>query len=82
MDKNDHLITGIEGEDGYIIFPSESGENSRGCKISKSALRELAGEPAKELNFPKIFEEFKNEILKRAREMIRQGNKNPIIRNL
>lgn len=38
---NINLIHGKDMEDGYIYFPSRTDEKSKGCKISKAALRKL-----------------------------------------
>ena len=60
---NIDLIHGKNMEDGYIHFPNRIDEKSKGCKISKAALRKLCGEPEIELDFEKIFEEYKEIIL-------------------
>lgn len=66
-------------EDGYISFPSDIGNSSCGCKISKAALRKLEDEPDIELDFENVFEIHKNKILSTARAMIKTGNLNPVI---
>ena len=60
---NIDLIHGKNMEDGYIHFPNRIDEKSKGCKISKAALRKLCGKPEIELDFEKIFEEYKEIIL-------------------
>lgn len=60
---NIDLIHGTDMGDGYIHFPNRIDEKSKGCKISKAALRKLCGEPEIELDFEKVFEEYKEIIL-------------------
>ena len=60
---NIDLIHGKNMEDGYIHFPNRIDEKSKGCKISKAALRKLCGESEIELDFEKVFEEYKEIIL-------------------
>lgn len=76
---SDNFIHGTNLEDGYIHFPSEIGATSRGCKISKTALRKLENEPEIELDFVQVFEKHKDTILKRVRERIKAGEQNPEI---
>lgn len=71
---NINLIHGTDMEDGYIYFPSRTDEKSKGCKISKAALRKLCGEPEIELDFEKVFEEYKEVILYIVNEKIKNSN--------
>lgn len=76
---SDNFMHGINLEDGCIHFQSEIGATSRGCKISKAALRELENEPERELDFVQVFEDPKDRILEISREMIKVGKQNPVI---
>ena len=71
---NISLIHGTNMEDGYVYFPNRTDEKSKGCKISKAALRKLCGEPEIELDFEKVFEEYKEIILIIVNEKIKKFN--------
>lgn len=71
---NIDLIHGTDMGDGYIHFPNRIDEKSKGCKISKAALRKLCGEPEIELDFEKVFEEYKEVILYIVNEKIKNFN--------
>lgn len=71
---NIDLIHGTDRGDGYIYFPSRTDEKSKGCKVSKAALRKLCGEPEIELDFEKVFEEYKEIILTILNEKIKKFN--------
>lgn len=60
---NIDLIHGTDMGDGYIHFPNRTDDKSKRCKISKAALRKLCREPEIELDFEKVFEEYKEIIL-------------------
>ncbi len=71
---NIDLIHGKNMEDGYIHFPNRIDEKSKGCKISKAALRKLCGESEIELDFEKVFEEYKERILSIVNKKIQNFN--------
>ena len=71
---NIDLIHGTDMEDGYIYFPNRTDEKSKRCKISKSALRKLCKQPEIELDFEKVFEEYKEVILYIVNEKIKNSN--------
>ncbi len=74
LKMNIDLINGKDMQDGYVYFPNRIDEKSKGCKISKAALRKLCGYPEIELNFEKVFEEFKEEIISIVNKKIEKSN--------